>query len=94
MSQVLSYTPKAIKQTRWPVLILCCTTPVQNLLLPVHSLPVLHLHGQTGMCESFVCVCVCWLETEIQPFGSHLGTSISEATETGRIITWSLLCHL
>lgn len=24
MSQVLSFTPKATKQTRWPVLILCC----------------------------------------------------------------------
>lgn len=39
------------------------------------------------------------VDTEISPFGSHLGTKISEATETRQIIsvTFSvvlLLCHL
>lgn len=31
-----------------------CTTPVQKLLLPVHSLSLLHLYSQTGICEIFV----------------------------------------
>lgn len=30
--------------------------PVQNLLLPVYSLFLLHLYSQTGICESSLCV--------------------------------------
>lgn len=90
MSQGLSYTPKTTKQTRWPVFSYfllqtatedCCNMPFQNALLPACSLSLFRLCSQTGICESFVRG---W-GTEIRPFGSHLGSSISKATEKGLI---------
>lgn len=56
--------------------------PVQNLLLPVHPHSLFHRCSQAGICESFVC----WLGTELKPFGSQWRSSLSESTETGRII--------
>lgn len=99
MSQGLSYTPKATKQTRWPAFLIfvlqtatedCCNMPVQNVLLPVCSLSLFRLCSQTGICESFVR----GRGTEIRPFGSHLGSSISKATEKGLIRVYVAACPL
>lgn len=55
MSQVLSFTPKATDFVLQTATDDCCTMPVQNVLLPVYPLSLLHLFSQTGIRE-FVCV--------------------------------------
>lgn len=92
MSQVLSFTPKATKQTRWPALSLCCKllprTVAQRQIKICYCLFI-----PVPFCKSLVRqalvkhFCVCWLGTEIKPFGSQGRTGLSEATGTGRIIT-------
>lgn len=70
-----SFTPKATKTNKMVCsdFVLqtatedCCTMPAPNLLLPIYPVSLLSHNNQTGICESFVC----WLGTEIKPFGSQ-----------------------
>lgn len=104
MSQVLSFTPKATKQTRWPVseFVLqtatedCCTMSVPNLLLPVYPLSLLNHYSQTGICESLVCVGWALKSNPLVPSDAPVSQKQQKQVESSLVAAClvSLLCHL
>lgn len=65
--------------------------PVQNLLLPVYTLSLLHFYSQTGICELFVCVGWALKSNPLVPSDALVSPKQQKQVESSLV---SLLCHL